>query len=92
MNFFTRLRRAYRLCSFAFADGRTPLLSKIISVLALLYLISPLDIIPDFLPVIGQLDDIIVVLMAVLQFLRSIPQDVRRDEVKRERVKADATY
>lgn len=92
MNFFTRLRHAYQLYTFAFADKRMPVMSKILSILAVIYLVSPLDILPDILPVIGQLDDIVVILMAVLQFLRSIPKDVRRDEAKRERIKVDATY
>jgi uncharacterized membrane protein YkvA (DUF1232 family) len=50
-----------------------PLLTKACPVLAALYLISPLDFIPDFLPVLGQLDDLGVILIALEAFLKLSP-------------------
>lgn len=41
-----------------------------------IYLLSPLDLIPDFLPVIGQLDDFGLLLMALSAFIRLAPDDV----------------
>ena len=39
----------------------TPLISKVMLVLAIVYLLSPIDLIPDFIPIIGFLDDLIIV-------------------------------
>lgn len=39
----------------------TPLVSKVMLILAVVYLLSPIDLIPDFIPVIGFLDDLIIV-------------------------------
>jgi uncharacterized membrane protein YkvA (DUF1232 family) len=50
-----------------------PLLTKACPVLAALYLISPLDFIPDFLPVLGQLDDLGVIVIALEAFMRLSP-------------------
>jgi len=50
-----------------------PLLTKAFIVLAALYLISPLDFVPDFLPVLGQLDDLGVILFALEAFLKLCP-------------------
>ena len=50
-----------------------PLLIKALPVLAALYVISPLDFVPDFLPVLGQLDDLGVILIALEAFLKLCP-------------------
>lgn len=39
----------------------TPLISKVMLVLAVVYLLSPIDLIPDFIPVVGFLDDLVIV-------------------------------
>ena len=66
----------YRL---VLADSRTPLPAKILLGLALGYLLMPFDLIPDFIPVIGQLDDILIVPGLVLLALRIIPKEVVAD-------------
>jgi uncharacterized membrane protein YkvA (DUF1232 family) len=55
---------------------RTPAFSKALLWFALGYLLMPFDLIPDFLPVIGQLDDIIIVPMLIYFALKLIPLDV----------------
>ena len=50
-----------------------PLLTKAFLVVAALYLISPLDFVPDFLPVLGQLDDLGVILIVLEAFLKLCP-------------------
>lgn len=52
-----------------------PLRAKIVLVLVILYLLSPIDIIPDFIPVIGQLDDILIVGLA-MGYLSRVAPDV----------------
>jgi uncharacterized membrane protein YkvA (DUF1232 family) len=48
-----------------FRDGRVPILPKALLVLTLVYVISPLDIVPDFVPVTGDMDDVVVVLTSL---------------------------
>lgn len=50
-----------------------PLRVKIVLVLCALYLASPIDLIPDFIPVIGQLDDLAVIAIAVKYINKHVP-------------------
>ena len=68
--------RVYRL---AFDDPRTPRRGKFYIGLALVYLVSPLDLIPDWIPVIGWLDDLVVVPMLLALARRTIPENVLAD-------------
>lgn len=61
------------------ADGRVPIYLKIIPVLVALYLLSPIDLIPGFLPIIGQLDDFGLLLVGLSTFIRLAPEDVIED-------------
>ena len=58
---------------------RTPALAKWLLVLALVYLCSPLDLIPDCIPVLGQLDDMIIVPLIIFLALTLVPAEVRRE-------------
>ena len=49
-------------------------LTKIIPILAVLYLIDPIDIVPDVLPIVGQLDDLAVLIAALETFLKFCPR------------------
>ena len=60
-------------------DPRTQWLSKLLIGLAIAHLLSPVDITPDFLPVLGQLDDIILVPGLIWLALVIIPQAVKQD-------------
>jgi uncharacterized membrane protein YkvA (DUF1232 family) len=56
----------------------TPLRVKIVIVLTGIYLLNPIDLIPDFIPVLGQLDDIVVLSLAVRYVKRHTDFDVRK--------------
>jgi uncharacterized membrane protein YkvA (DUF1232 family) len=56
---------------------RTPRASKWLMACAFAYLASPIDLIPDFIPVLGQLDDLAIVPLLVWLALKLIPADVR---------------
>jgi uncharacterized membrane protein YkvA (DUF1232 family) len=57
-------------------DPRTPRAAKLLLGLAVLYLLSPVDLVPDFIPVLGQLDDIVVVPLLVMLALSLVPADI----------------
>jgi uncharacterized membrane protein YkvA (DUF1232 family) len=57
-------------------DDRTPKIAKLFLGLAIGYLLLPFDIIPDFIPVIGHLDDLIIVPALVVIALKMIPKEV----------------
>ena len=58
------------------ADSRTPIQAKILLGLAVGYLCMPFDLIPDFIPVIGHLDDVIIVPALVYLGLRFVPPEL----------------
>ena len=66
----------YRL---VFADQRTPRCGKFYIGLALVYIASPLDLIPDWIPVIGWLDELVVVPLLLAMARRTIPENVLAD-------------
>ena len=57
-------------------DDRVPRRAKVALALAGVYLVSPIDLIPDFLPVIGPLDDVVVVALALRYAARQVPRAV----------------
>ncbi len=57
-------------------DRRVPRRSKILIALALGYVLSPIDLVPDFIPLLGQLDDLLIVPTLVAMALKSIPNEV----------------
>lgn len=62
---------------FAFRDARTPLWLKLLVILLAVYAFSPIDLIPDFIPVLGLLDDAIIVPLGIILLLRLLPREVR---------------
>jgi uncharacterized membrane protein YkvA (DUF1232 family) len=67
------LRANFKLAGRLLRDARVPLWVKAVVPLLILYLAMPLDIIPDFLPVIGHLDDLLILLVGVALFVRFTP-------------------
>jgi uncharacterized membrane protein YkvA (DUF1232 family) len=58
------------------ADPRVPRRAKVAVAFAGLWVLSPIDLIPEFLPVIGPLDDVVVVALALRYAARQVPRDV----------------
>lgn len=57
-------------------DPRVPRRSKLLLGGTLLYLISPLDVVPDFVPALGQVDDLVLVLLTLNSLLNHVDQEV----------------
>jgi uncharacterized membrane protein YkvA (DUF1232 family) len=73
------LKRELKVYKLLLKDSRTPKLSKFLLGLALGYTLFPFDIIPDFIPVIGYLDDVIIVGALVFIARKMIPKGVVED-------------
>ena len=65
-----------RVLWIAARDPRTPWLAKAIAGAVAAYALSPIDLIPDFIPLIGWLDDLIIVPAGIALALRLIPPDL----------------
>ena len=60
----------------ALKDNETPIFAKILAGITVAYALSPIDLIPDIIPVFGYLDDVILLPMLVTLTIKFIPQDV----------------
>ncbi len=58
---------------FAARDRRTPLLVRVLAALVAAYALSPIDLIPDFIPVLGYLDDLVLIPLGVALIVRLTP-------------------
>ncbi len=66
-------------------DPRTPIGLKGILVAALAYVVMPVDLIPDVIPILGQADDLTVLLLALDLFIQNAPAEVRAEHTSRAR-------
>ncbi|MEE3488875.1 MAG: YkvA family protein [Bulleidia sp.] len=72
----------------AMKDKETPLSAKILAGLAIAYALSPIDLIPDFIPGIGYLDDLIILPVLIAAAIKRVPSSVMercRNEAKHMR-------
>lgn len=61
---------------FAARDPRTPTMVRVLAVMVAAYALSPIDLIPDFIPVLGLLDDLVLIPLGVALVMRWTPPDV----------------
>ena len=73
------IKRELRVYQLVLKDRRTPKLAKVLLGLAAGYALSPIDLIPDFLPGLGYLDDLVLVPALVLLALKLVPREVIED-------------
>lgn len=68
-------------------DKRTPLYAKVMAFLTVAYALSPIDLIPDFIPVLGYLDDLVILPSMVMITVKLIPEEVfKENEIKAENI------
>jgi uncharacterized membrane protein YkvA (DUF1232 family) len=70
------LKRDVHALYLASGDPRLPWYAKALALAVAGYALSPIDLIPDFIPVLGQLDDLIIVPLGLLLVIRLVPADV----------------
>lgn len=63
-------------------NSQIPFKYKLLPILAVLYVVSPFDFLPDFIPVIGWADDLIVLILAIFTFIALSPRNNLRDTSK----------
>lgn len=70
------IKRDVHALWLAARDPRTPWVAKVLALAVTAYALSPIDLIPDFIPVIGYLDDLVIVPLGVLLIVRLIPPEL----------------
>jgi uncharacterized membrane protein YkvA (DUF1232 family) len=83
LTFLRHLPNFVRLYWRLFRDPRVSLLAKGVLIAAATYLALPVDLVPDLVPVLGQLDDIAVLIGACKVFIQLCPPDVVEEHVRR---------
>ncbi|MBI1391017.1 MAG: DUF1232 domain-containing protein [bacterium] len=66
-------------------DPRVPWYVRVFAVCVTAYAFSPIDLIPDFIPVLGYLDDLIIIPLGITLIIRMIPSEVMRESRERAR-------
>lgn len=66
----------FRLIRRALTHPKVPWHAKAVAGCAIAYIVSPIQLIPNFIPVIGQMDDVLAVVLAIKYLKRHVPQDV----------------
>lgn len=64
-------------------DPRTPRMAKLVAALVVAYALSPIDLIPDFIPVLGQLDDLLLLPLGVALAVRLVPPALWQEMLQR---------
>lgn len=82
-----RIRRDVVALWLAARDPRVPLPAKLVAGAVAAYALSPIDLIPDFIPVLGYLDDLIIVPLGIMLAVKLIPaclmQELRQEAARR---------
>jgi uncharacterized membrane protein YkvA (DUF1232 family) len=73
------LKQELKVYRMVLKDPRTPKMGKVFLGMAVGYVLMPFDLIPDFIPVIGHLDDVVIVPLLVIVALKMIPQEIIDD-------------
>lgn len=73
------IKRDVHAVWLAARDPRTPWYAKAIALVVAAYAVSPIDLIPDFIPVIGYLDDLILLPLGIMLAVRLIPPEVMEE-------------
>jgi uncharacterized membrane protein YkvA (DUF1232 family) len=70
------LRKDIYTLYYVYKDPRVPWYAKVLAASVVAYAASPIDLIPDFIPVFGYLDDLIIVPLGIIVALKAVPKQV----------------
>jgi uncharacterized membrane protein YkvA (DUF1232 family) len=73
----------------AYGDPGVPWYAKVLAAVVVAYAFSPIDLVPDFIPILGYLDDLVLVPLGIALVLRLFPEDVLARCRERARVELD---
>ena len=73
------LKREISVIGLAVQDPRTPWYARILAAAVIAYAFSPVDLVPDFIPVLGYLDDLVLIPAGIALTIRLIPAEVMAD-------------
>jgi len=85
------LRKETYALYLAYRDPRVPWYAKAVAAATVAYAVSPIDLIPDFIPVFGLLDDLVLVPLGIALAVRLIPVEIMEDCRQRARQKLNGT-
>lgn len=74
-----RIKRNVVALWLAARDPRVPVAAKVVAAIVAAYALSPIDLIPDFIPILGYLDDVILVPLGIALAVRMIPAPLMED-------------
>ncbi|MGE5657813.1 MAG: YkvA family protein [Actinomycetota bacterium] len=74
--FARKLKQETRAVYLASQDSRVPRIARAVAAITVAYAFSPIDLIPDFIPILGDLDDLILVPLGIWLALKMIPPEV----------------
>lgn len=75
----------------AYRDPRVPWYAKLLAIFVVAHTLSPIDLIPDFIPVLGYLDDLIITPLGLALVLKMIPEEVMVEARRKAQISMDAT-
>lgn len=76
---FNRIKEEINVLKRVSSHPRLPLRCKILAVFLIMYALSPIDLIPDFIPVLGQLDDLIILPIGLWILYKMVPADIMEE-------------
>src|SRR5882762_7541709 len=79
------LKKEIHILYYGLRDKRTTVVAKLPAILSVIYLLSPIDLIPDFIPFIGYVDDIIIASLLMNLAIKLLPVDVRAESILKAR-------
>jgi len=84
------LKREVMTLWFACRDPRTPWYARVLTMLIVAYALSPIDLIPDFIPVLGYLDELILLPVGIYLVLKLVPAEALADARARAQAWVDS--
>jgi len=82
-----KLKQHLHVLYLSFRDPRIPWYAKIVAISVVAYAFSPIDLIPDFIPILGYLDDLVIVPLGIILALKLIPSLI----IQEYKIKAEET-